>query len=174
VTLGLGYSRHLWESFSMGLCLRGLQLSIADHGSGATWCLDLGLMGAMSHQLRWGMAVYNLNNGRLSQCEGGVSQILSLGLACHPQEGLLLCADLVEDITDVSTETSPLGKYPVELRLGCEGRLGRSLALRLGLQSRPMRFSGGLGLMAGSVHLDYACRSHQLLGPTHHLTISWH
>jgi hypothetical protein len=174
VTLGLGCSRRFGERLSAGMALRGLQLAIAGYGSGRTWCLDLGVSGAVDSAWHLGISVQNLNNGRLGEGEQSTPQVLRVGTAVRPERHLLLCADVVADAADVIAGGSFLGKYPAGIRLGCEGHLHRSLVLRLGFQSRPMRMSAGVGLTAGPVEVDYACRSHQFLGPTQYLTVSWH
>jgi hypothetical protein len=174
VMLGLCCSRRLGDNLSAGVALRGLQLAIAGYGSDRTWCVDLGISGAVNSAVHLGMSAHNLNHAHLGRGEQAVPQLLRAGIAFRPERHVLLCADLVEDVSDVTKGGSFPGKYPVEIRLGCEGRLRRSLALRLGFQNRPLRMSGGIGLTIGPVVVDYACRSHRFLGPTQHITISWH
>jgi hypothetical protein len=174
MTVGLSCGRRFLDGFSAGLSLRGLQLAISQYGCDRTWSCDLGFLGAFSSRWRWGMAILNVNDARLGAAQEGLPQILAIGFSCRPEDHLLVAADLSQDVADASADDVALGRYPVELRLGCEGHLWPPLVLRLGLQSRPIRFSVGLGLMAGPLDLDYACRSHQLLGPTHYLTIGWH
>jgi hypothetical protein len=170
-TLGLSCSHRFLDGLSAGWCLRGLQLAISGYGSDETWSLDVGLVVVPGSRWRWGMAVRNLNNGRLGRGREGMSQVLMVGAACRPEDHVLLSADLLGDLTDVSVDRFQPGGYPLEWRLGCEARPRDSVALRLGLQNHPMRISAGLEISAGSLRLGYAWRSHQLLGSTHHITL---
>lgn len=170
--LGLSYARLLRDNLFVGLSLRGLQLTILDYGSDLTLGIDLGILAVMSPRLRWGLSVRNLNDGRLGRWGEGMPQVLVMGLAFGPHSRLLLSADLWQDIADISVEELAGGAYPIEIRLGQELRLWAPLILRLGLQARPARFSGGLGLRTGPFHLDYAYCSHQFLGPTHHVSLT--
>jgi len=171
--LGLSFGRSLLEALSLGISLRGLQLAISGYGSAQTFGLDLGFLAAMTPRFRWGVWVYNLNNGRLGRSRQEMPQVFIMGFAYRPDSKLLLSADLLLDIADCSVEKLARGAYPVELRLGQESRLWNPVALRLGLQTRPTRFSAGLGLEAGHLSLDYAYRSHQFLGGTHYVSLSW-
>jgi len=169
-TVGLSCSHRFVDRLSAGCCLRGLQLAVDEYGSDETWSLDLGILAVPGSRWRWGMAVRNLNNGRLGHGREGMAQVLMVGLACRPEDRVWLSADLLGDMADVSADRFQPG-YPLEWRLGCEARPRDVVALRLGLQNHPMRLSAGLELSAGPLRLGYAWRSHQLLGWTHHLTL---
>jgi hypothetical protein len=95
-----------------------------------------------------------------------------VGFALRLNDGLLLSADLASDITPGSMGKLAMGKYPLVLRFGQEARLWNSVTLRLGLQTRPTRYSMGMGVGAGPFQLDYCYRSHQILGGSHHVSLS--
>jgi hypothetical protein len=171
ITMGLSCSHRFLDNLSIGWCLRGLQLAISGYGSDETWSLDTGILAVPGTRWRWGMAIRNLNNGRLGQNQEGMAQVLMVGLACRPEEFVWLSADLLGDAAEVSSSPFKPGAYPLEWRLGCEARPRDLLALRLGLQNHPLRISAGLEISAGPFRLGYAWRSHQLLSPTHHLTL---
>ena len=170
--LGLSFARPLRQNLFMGLSLHGLQLAISGYGSDETLSLDLGLLAAVTKKLRWGLSVHNLNNGRLGRWGEEMPQVLVMGFAFCPESRLLLSADLMMDIADCSVGKLAGGGYPIQLRLGQESRLWAPLTLRLGLQTRPTRFSAGGGIRAGPFHLDYAYCSHQFLGGTHHVSLT--
>ena len=172
VALGLSFARPLTENLFVGLSLRGLQLAISGYGSDETLGADLGILAVMASRLRWGLSVRNLNNGRLGRWGQEMPRALVMGFALRQSSRLLLSADLLQDIADVSVGKLAAGGYPMELRLGQEFRLCDPVTLRLGLQARPTRFSGGVGIRAGPFHLDYAFCSHQFLGPTHHVSLT--
>jgi hypothetical protein len=170
-TVAMSAAHRFLDRLSAGGCLRGLQLSIDGYGSDETWSLDVGILALPGDRWRWGMAVHNINNGRLGRARQGMPQVLMVGLACRPEERVWLSGELLGDLTDLSVDSSGSPGYPLEWRLGCEARPGDALALRLGLQNHPMRISAGLELAAGRLRLGYAWRSHVLLGSTHHITL---
>jgi len=174
MTIGISGARRIVDILSAGCCLRGRQLAIRGYGSDESWSLDLGLVALPGERWRWGMAVHNLNNGRLGRDRQGMPQVLMVGLACRPEERLWLSGELLGDLTDLSVDPFGSPAYPLEWRLGCEARLRNMAALRLGLQNRPLRISAGLELAAGPLRLGYAWRSHPLLGSTHHVTLMAH
>lgn len=172
MALGLSFAHPLGENLFAGLSLRGLQLAISDYGSDEALGLDLGLLAAVTHRISWGVSVYNLNNGRLGRKREEMPQVLIMGFAFHLDTRLLLSADLSQDIADCSVGKLAGGEYPIEFRLGHEFRPWAPLTIRLGLGTLPTRFSAGVGIGAGPFHLDYAYRSHQFLGGTHHVSLS--
>jgi len=170
-TVGMSCAHRFLEGLSAGWCLSGRQLAICGYGSDETWSLDLGILAFPGARWRWGMAVHNINNGRLGRNQQGMPQVLMVGLACRPEERLWLSGELLGDLTDLSVDPFGPPEYPLEWRLGCEARPWSATALRVGLQNHPLRISAGLELAAGPLRLGYAWRSHPLLGSTHHLTL---
>jgi hypothetical protein len=171
-TLSLSFARPLRKNLFLGLSLRGLQLAISGYGVDRTLGLDLGFLAAMTSSLRWGLLARNLNNGRLGSGREQIPRGLIMGFAFRPYAGLLLSADLRPDLSPISEGTLNLVRYPISLRLGQEFCLWPSLTLRLGLQTRPTRYSMGMGVGAGPFQLDYCHRSHQFLGGSHHISLS--
>jgi len=171
ITVGVSAAHRFADRLSAGWCLRGRQLAICGYGSDESWSLDLGVTALPGARWRWGMAVHNINNGRLGRDRQGMPQVLMVGLACRPEERVWLSGELLGDLTDLSV--APFGplEYPLEWRLGCEACPWKTAALRLGLQNHPLRISAGLELAAGPLRLGYAWRSHSLLGSTHHITL---
>lgn len=172
-TLGLSYARPLRENLLLGFSLRGLQLAISGYGSDQTLCLDLGLLARVASRVSWGASMHNLNDGRLGRWQEEMPQVLIMGLACRPNSRVLLAAELRQDIADCSMAALTGGGYPVELRLGQETRIWAPLTARLGLGTGPTRISAGVGVKAGPFRLHYAYRSHQLLGGSHHASLTW-
>ena len=171
-TVGISAAHSFLARLSAGGCLRGRQLAICGYGSSESWSLDLGMVALPGARWRWGMAVHNINNGRLGRDRQGMPQVLMAGLACRPEERVWLSGELLGDLTDLSIDPFGPTGYPLEWRLGCEARLREAAVLRLGLQNHPLRISAGLALAAGPLRLGYAWRSHPLLGSTHHLTLT--
>ncbi len=171
-SLSLSLARPLAKDLFLGLSLRGLQLAISGYGVDHALVLDLGVLAAMNQSLKWGFSVRNLNDGHLGRQQEGIPQDLIMGFAFRPHAGLLLSADLGPDLSPCSEGTRSLARYPIFLRLGQEFCLWPPLTLRLGLQTRPARFSGGMGVRAGPLRLDYCYRSHEILGGSHHISLS--
>lgn len=171
--LSLSYARPLRENLLLGSSLRGLQLAISGYGSDHTLVLDLGLLATVAPRVSWGVSMHNLNNGRLGRWRQEMPQVLSMGFAYCPNSRLLLSVDLRQDIANCSVDKLTDGGYPVELRLGQESHIWAPLTARLGLGTGPTRFSAGVGVRAGPFQLHYAYRSHQLLGGSHHVSLTW-
>jgi hypothetical protein len=172
LTLSLSWARPLGDRGALGVRLRGLQLAIRGYGSEITWCLDVGAIAALMPGVRCGLWVRNLSDGRLGAGKEGMPQTVVIGLAYRLNSRVLLSADLLEDISDSSRE-GVLGGYPMEIRLGQEFHFLGPLCIRAGILDPPIRFSAGMGLRAGPLHLDYAWLSHQLLGGTHYFSMTW-
>ena len=170
-TVGMSAAHRFLDGLSAGGCLRGRQLAISGYGSDESWSLDLGIVALPGARWRWGMAVHNINNGRLGRSRQGMPQVLMVGLACRAEGRVWLSGELLGDLTDLSVDPFGTPGYPLEWRLGCETRFGDMAALRLGLQNHPLRISAGLELATGPLRLGYAWRSHSLLGSTHHVTL---
>ena len=171
-SLSLSLARPLGNSLFLGLSLRGLQLAISDYGVDHALVLDLGVLAALNRRLKWGLSVRNLSGGHLGRQQEGIPQNLVMGFAFRPHAGWLLSADLGPDLCPCSEGTLSLARYPILLRLGEEFCLWPPFTLRLGLQTRPTRFSGGMGVRAGPLRLDYCYRSHPILGGSHHVSLS--
>ena len=132
------------------------------------WGLDLGLLVPLPWGLRLGFVAQDLGGTALEH-ENGLSETVfdahyRFGLAYKPLEGMLLAADLDD-----------------ELRLGGEYWFRGQLAVRAGMHTEldsPESFGGattasfGLGIKYRFAQLDYAYERHPVLAPTHYTALS--
>ena len=143
----------------VGATLRALRLNIRNFGSAHTFALDIGFVGRVHSRSDWGMCVWNVGDARMAG--ETLSRALSMGLAFRPVSDALAAVDVRKEFD-----------APVQIKVGLEYAATRSLQLRLGVHGRPSSFAFGAGWRIRDVHIDYAARTHLLLGLSHQIAIN--
>jgi len=158
-SLSLGTSRFL----SLGTAVRYHHTSIAGYGGAGSVALNLGLGVALLRALHLGVHATNLNGASL--VEGTpLPRTLSLGLHYRALQHLRVLVDVFKDV-----------RFPATARAGIEIQPVTSFFLRVGLTTKPVRFSGGAGLRLGPLTAHIAAEEHQELGwsPSATLQAQW-
>lgn len=160
-TLAIGWGNPYRGKVHYGILIRAFQLQIQKYGSDAVLTLDFGCLLRLTDKITWGVAVTNLNRGRIGQQKDPLPQITRTGISYTPLPGLLL-----------STEIDKDPRFPVELKGGVEICPFSPLSLRCGFGREPSYFAAGIGLAWGIFRCDYGFTSHPVLGASHQGSIS--
>ena len=160
-TLAVGWASRYRSKLHVGILLRIVHLQIQKYGSATGLVVDVGGLVRLTENLIWGVALTNLNRGRMGD-RRTLPQISRMGLSCTPLPELLLSVEIDKDTP-----------YPVELRGGCEIRPTSALALRCGFGRDPNFISAGIGLTWGIFCSDYGFTHHPVLGVTHQGSLSF-
>lgn len=160
----VGFGRQIALSttrfFDVGIAVGVETASVEGYDSETAVLLDLGIQGQVLTGLRAGLSGRNLlaltrdDQSDLRQSAATVPG-LTVGLAYSPSEKATLVIDADQDLD-----------YGLSVRAGAEVFVVDVLALRVGVSSEPVRFSGGAGIQTGPLRADLAVEYHETLGLT--------
>lgn len=156
---------HQIGQFSAGIRLNQHQYSMEGGETRFAMAVDVGGVMRLSSQLKLGMQISNLSQGRVSrQTNEKIPSVLSIGLGYRPDQQLKLLAELAYQ----------LGKLPT-LKVGLDYMPVDFVSLRSGINSGPNPlFFFGLGLRHSVLHFDYALETHHVLGMAQHIGLAYH
>ncbi len=158
-TLSFGTSR----AVSAGLLVRYYHTRIEGYGAAGAVGLHVGALFPLLPALRLGVHATNINAPALTKGEP-LPQTLALGLHYRVRSGVQVVADVFKDLS-----------FPASLRGGVEVRPLSPIALRAGITSSPVRFTGGVGLRLRRLRVHLAAEQHRTLGwsPAGALSVRW-
>ncbi len=160
--IGLAYARKLFDNLSIGAQLLMLNTSIPEYGSKTNLTFELGMISQLLPELRLGVHAYSPARVRLSE-EEILPTVFKIGLAYLPSNRVVCTAEVEKDID-----------FPVRTKFGVEYQLIEQLHLRVGLATRPINYSFGIGyVFSNGLSLDVAAVHHQYLGFTPAVSISY-
>lgn len=160
-TLSLAYANVYKERVAMGVVINYNHLAIKNAGSAAAVGLDFGILVRPLRMLTVGAMVRNINHPSIKK--DVLPQAFTVGACFQIMDHFRLMADAYKDV-----------RYPTDIRVGGEYTFMEKFIIRSGLGSDPSRFCGGFGLDLGLAVLDYGFNTHQELGMTHALSLSFH
>ena len=129
-------------------------------GSETALLLDVGVQGEVLPQLRAGLSARNLlglgggDDADLRRSAAAVPG-LTVGLAYAASDRATLVVDADHDLD-----------FGLSVRAGAEFLPVPAVALRTGVSTEPVRFTGGVGVVSGPVRADVAVELHETLGLT--------
>ena len=160
----VGFARQLALStnrrLDAGVAVGVETASVQGYDSETAILLDVGVQGRVVNGLRAGLSGRNLlalardDEADLRQSSATVPG-LTVGLAYSPSEKATLVIDADQNLD-----------FGLSVRAGAEVFVVPALALRVGVSSEPVRFSGGAGFAAGPLRADLAFELHETLGMT--------
>ena len=148
------------RSLDAGLAV-GLESATVDgFSSASTFLLDAGVQGDLLPALRVGLSARNLlgiGRGTDVDLQRSISTVptLAAGLAYTPSDRTVLALDALQDLDQGLSIRAGVEAHPVDV-----------LALRVGVSSDPVRYTAGLGVLAGPARVDLAVEQHETLGLT--------
>ncbi|MBY0426054.1 MAG: hypothetical protein K2Q22_10490, partial [Cytophagales bacterium] len=114
-------------------------------------------------QLFFGAHIYNLNRAKLADYQNErIPTIMKAGLSYRPLKRLLVNIEVEKDLV-----------FPVLYKAGIEYGLFDFLYLRTGINVDPLAGYFGAGINHKNFYFDYAFSRHQILGFTHHFSLSY-
>lgn len=152
----LGYSYNYENKFFAGLAVNYHSFSIQNYGSTSAFYLNLGGLAYITHQLRWGFAITNINRASIGNEDDQIPIIFSTGFSYELIKTLTINLAVEKDI-----------RYKPSAQFGLDYNIIEYLALRVGFQNEPARYAAGIGINYSIISLDYAVFTHQDLGLTH-------
>ena len=154
--ISLGYSYNYENKFFAGLAVNYHSFSIQNYGNSNAFYLNLGGLAYITHQLRWGFAITNLNRASIGNEDDQIPIIFSTGFSYDLIKTLTINLAVEKDI-----------RYKPSVQFGLDYNIIEYLALRVGFQNEPARYAAGIGINYSIISLDYAVFTHQDLGLTH-------
>jgi hypothetical protein len=154
--ISLGYSYNYENKFFAGLTVNYHSYSIQNYGNTGAFYLNLGGLAYITHQLRWGFAISNINRASIGIDDDQIPIIFSTGFSYDLIHTLILNLAVEKDI-----------RYKPSVQFGLEYNIIEYLSLRVGFQNEPARYTAGIGINYSIISLDYAVFTHQDLGLTH-------
>jgi len=154
--IALGYSYNYENKFFAGLAVNYHTFTIQKYGNTSAFYLNLGGLAYITHQLRWGFAITNINRASIGNEDDQIPIIFSTGFSYDLIKTLTINLAVEKDI-----------RYKPSVQFGLDYNIIEYLALRVGFQNEPARYAAGIGINYSIISLDYAVFTHQDLGLTH-------
>jgi hypothetical protein len=154
--ISLSYSNKFYKNFFLGLRIDYRSLKIENYGEANKFAFSIGGIAYIINNLRTGFAVDNLTRTSYTDEDDQLPTLLKLGLSYD------LDTDVIINIA-VHKETN----FNPSLNFGLDYQLIKYINLRIGFQTDPSSFSGGIGINYSMFEIDYATFNHQDLGFTH-------
>lgn len=123
---------------------------------------DSGLLIKIHDKVQIGGVIKNLNKPEVIEGHDDVPRGCDLGMAIFPFKDVILTIDFVKD-----------SQFDHQLKFGQEIMILKKLALRLGIQTEPVRYGVGTGFEWEKMKIDYAYLSHPTLGGSHKVSYSF-
>lgn len=158
-SLHLGTSRPLY----VGIIGRYYNTRIEGYGSARALGLHLGMLVTILPSLQFGAQATNINGPSLDGRKQ-LPQTLQVGVRYQATRSLEVLADVFKEVS-----------FPLSVRAGVEVRPVPRLALRTGITTAPLRFTGGVGVQFGWIRVHLAAEQHLELGwtPSASLELRW-
>ena len=159
LTFGLTLSKNISENIHAGININYKNISIKYYGNNGAIFFDFGVMHTINKRISYGFSFINFNGAEI----GGdkLDQIFNTGLSYYALDNFLLSFRIEKNIL-----------YNTSYDAGFEYRIIPEFAIRLGINSEPEMFFGGLGFKYSDLMFDYAFSFHNILGDTHSLSLS--
>lgn len=162
-TISFSHALNLQKNFAAGFSLNIYNLKQARFGSTFAWGLDLGFSGNLYRKWKMGISVHNLNSPEVGkEHPEDLPRVVRAGVAFSPVENISSSFDFRHEVG-----------YPVRIAFGQEFTLSEYLMLRAGIQTEPVRFSGGITISYSGFNIDYAIIQHSELPFTHQIALGY-
>ncbi|MCK9255606.1 MAG: hypothetical protein GX793_02815 [Bacteroidales bacterium] len=165
----LGYSQHLFKSFSLGVQLNYFSLRQAeDYGNLNALSFEAGILSKPNDKLSIAAYVFNpLNLGYFEDAGLKMPVTLRLGVSYLFSKSLLLSLETGKSIN---------GYTPI-FKSGLEYLINEEFAMRAGLSLKPVEYSFGMGYNTifgnNKIGFDLAFAYHQVLGSSPKISVCY-
>lgn len=162
--VSLGYSHKLY-GVSLGIQANYFAVSIEGLGTKQMLILEFGGLVQLSEKLFMGMHIYNFNQAKLNGFQDErIPTTMRAGFSYRPVDKLM-----------VNIETEKNIDFPATFRVGVSYELfAEKVFVRTGISTQPFVNYYGLSLKHKNFHFDYALSTHNRLGTSHQLSLSYH
>lgn len=156
LALGKGIGR-----FSLGVKVNYLQAVIENLTSRKTFLTEFGVISKISSKLHAGFHVSNLTGGKLFETQV-IPTIIRLGMGFLPSKQILITVEAERNLN-----------LPTIVKAGLEYQIIQNVYLRTGIMSKINNAHFGIGFAKKNLIFDYAANTHQSLGFSHHISLSY-
>ncbi|AFK03555.1 hypothetical protein Emtol_2419 [Emticicia oligotrophica DSM 17448] len=146
---------------ALGVKISYFQAAIENFAAKNTLLTEFGIMTKLSSKVQLGFHAYNLTGAKLFTSQR-IPTVLRLGLSFAPSKQILMITEAEKDLD-----------FPMLIKAGIEYQIVKNFYLRTGINSKINQFHFGFGLQAKQFIFDYAISSHEALGFSNHLSISY-
>ena len=123
----------------------------------STLILEFGGIAEITPRWYFGAHIYNLTQARIAPT------VVKAGLSYRPFQTLSLNLEVLKDID-----------FEPTVRLGLEYEAFRFFRLRTGFNDQPFKAFGGIGFHKNRLSIDYSYGTHQQLGGSSQISVSYH
>ncbi len=154
------FSNQLYKDLFVGAALNYHYVSIERYGNEGSFYLNLGTLGYVTSDIRFGFNIINLTNATFGHVENQIPVTISSGLSINFSDLCLLHISLHKEV-----------KFEYSLNAGIEYTIFNLLTLRSGISTVPLRYALGSGFHKNYFSFDYAFFMHRDLGITHQISL---
>jgi hypothetical protein len=149
------------QRFALGLKLNYLQATIENLSNQKTFLSEFGVIAKLSSKFQMGFHGYNLTGAKLYASQK-IPTVIRLGAGFTPTKQILITVEAERDLD-----------YPTIFKAGIEYQIVNNVFFRTGITSKINNAHFGFGIAKKNLTLDYAASTHQSLGFSHHLALSY-
>lgn len=154
-----GFAKNFDKKYFLGISFIYQTLKIQNYGSDGTFNFIVGGSVNIIPNLYIGFSAENLLQATYGNSPDQIPVLYNIGAAYNFKNASIF--------TSLQKEIG----FPVSPKFGIECLPIEFLALRIGTQSNPETFSGGIGIFYSIFNFDYAVNSHPDLGLTHQVGV---
>ena len=160
--VAVGAGTNLDWGVTGGVAVNLYSFAIERYGSAHRVTLDFGLMAEAAYGVTLGFSMKNVTGTTVGSLNERLPQIFLLGSRYTPIQDFSISVELEKDT-----------RHPFMVKAGVEQWLFDILALRVGISDNPNKVSAGFAARTSGVEFGYAGYSHNQLGWTHQLEVSF-
>jgi hypothetical protein len=155
---------HKIGHMSLGIKAGYLQVAIEELNTRRAFVLEFGGIAEISKQVIFGAHIYNINQASLLGGHGkeAVPVTMKAGLSYRPTDKLMVNVETQKDL-----------RHKPSFKTGIEYSVVEKLCLRTGISTQGFNIFFGMGFHNESLAIDYAFSSHNQLGISNQLSLSY-
>jgi hypothetical protein len=155
---------HKIGHMSLGIKAGYLQVAIEELNTRRAFVLEFGGIAEISKQVVFGAHVYNINQASLlgGNSKEAVPVVMKAGLSYRPIEKLMINVETQKDL-----------RHKSSFKTGVEYYVAEKLCLRTGISTQSFNAFFGAGFHNQSLTIDYVFSSHNQLGISNELSLSY-
>ena len=153
--ISFAYAKKFGNQFSMAMTVNYHQLKITNYGSSYGFSVDVGLYYKLNDKLNLGTFITNPSKQKFASKEVAVPIVTTINIGA---------SYLISDKVLIAATVSQLIDNPLDVRLGLEYRLIKSLSLRAGVDANPFKQHVGFGIEISKILVDFATTFDNNLG----------
>jgi hypothetical protein len=159
--LSAGSQFELSKNCAVGVSAQWYILSIKKYSQDQAWGISFSILYSVTSKITLGALMTNVNRPTISEANEDLPQTMNMGLSYRPGNDLILSFEVFHDI-----------RYLSEFRAGCSYQVLPAFTIRAGIEDQLDLYSYGFGINLNWISVDYALRTHSVLGLSHIATVT--